>query len=467
MDPDANAARSSTASPEVAGRDMFSRGGGMQLGGTGLSLAANFRWMFAGNIVNALCQWGMLAALARLADKASVGHFVLGMSIAAPILALTMLQLRSVLVTDARDEYAFADYFGNRILWTAAALVAIVAIAVPASPDASALWIVIFVGVARCSESLSDIVRGLFQRRERMDLSGISLMLKGLVGLAVLILAVRLTGNVPIGVATMALSGYAIYQLYDMRRAHGLVRRDPDGESTRLSPRFHWPVVQRLTVVAFPLGIVMALITLQANIPRYFLQLFAGSAALGYFGAIVYPMMAGIMVTTALGQAASPRLAVHYLSDRTAFLRLLVRMCALSAALGVLLILGVLVAGDWVLWLIYGPDYTAYHAEFLVVSIAMAVQLVGSCLGFGLTAARHFRSQAVLSALACLVTTIASLALIPDRGVMGAAWAVVATSLSMTVGFAFVIVFALRRPALPLAPGPGSASNAEPHDLFQ
>lgn len=433
----AGLARDGRASPRAFGQPM--------------SLMANFRWMFAGNVVNAACQWGMLAVLAQLGDAAAVGHFILGLSVAAPVLALTMLQLQSVFVTDARGQFAFGDYFGNRLVWTAVAFLLILILAVPAVPDAAAAATVILVGVAKCIESLSDIVRALFQRRERMYLCGISLMLRGVAALAVLAVVVQLTGSVPIGTAAVALAWLLCFLLYDIAQAARLHRTHPDQQDGSLRPRFHWPTFGRLTLLALPLGVVMALISLQVNIPRYFLQWFAGSASLGYFGVLVYPMMAGMMVTTAMGQAASPRLARHYIADRAAFLRVLVRMSLLSALLGGSLIAAVWFAGSTFLGLCYGPSYAAYHAEFLVVAVAWGIQLVSSCWGYGLTAARYFRSQVALTIISCVVTAAASLYFIPDYGVMGASWAVLSTSLAMALGYAGMMIVALQKPPVSLS----------------
>ena len=42
-----------------------------------LSLRANFCWTFAGNAVNAVCQWGLLVVLVHLGSPTAVGKFVL------------------------------------------------------------------------------------------------------------------------------------------------------------------------------------------------------------------------------------------------------------------------------------------------------------------------------------------------------------------------------------------------------
>src|SRR5580700_4270976 len=86
------------------------------------SIRANFAWTLAGYAVYAGCQWGMLVALAKLGTPAMVGQFALGLAATAPLLMFANLQLRTVLATDTRGEYAFSDYLGLRLSSTLLAL---------------------------------------------------------------------------------------------------------------------------------------------------------------------------------------------------------------------------------------------------------------------------------------------------------------------------------------------------------
>src|ERR1700730_12157734 len=81
----------------------------------GLSLRANFSWTFVGNSVYSACQWGALVALAKLSSPLVVGQYSLGVAIAAPVISLTGLQIRSVIASDVRETYKFGEYVGFRI----------------------------------------------------------------------------------------------------------------------------------------------------------------------------------------------------------------------------------------------------------------------------------------------------------------------------------------------------------------
>jgi len=411
-----------------------------------LSLRANFSWTMAGNVVNAACQWGVLAVLARLASPAAVGQFVLGLAITAPIMAVAMLQLRNLLVTDARGDFAFGDYFGTRLVWTILGFGAIVFVVVGRDLDARAATVVLLVAASKCADSLSDVVRGLFQRVERMNYSGISLMLRGPTALAAMGVTLALTDRLTWAVAALALVWFGTFALYDLPQAARLLRGGDFPELGRdCVPRLRRRALLELTRTALPLGVTMGIISLQTNVPRYLVRVYDGEEALGYFGALVYPMVAALMIATAMGQTASPRLARYYLGDLAAYRALLGRLVLLAAGTGVGCMTGAWLLGRPILALVYGASYADYHFAFIVLSVAIAVQLVASCGGYALTAARYIRIQVVLLGVSCAITVGAGFLLVPRLGVLGGALTVLVTSWSMLLLFFSATWWAVRR----------------------
>ena len=58
------------------------------------------------------------------------------------------------------------------------------------------------------------------------------------------------------------------------------------------------------TSAALPLTLAGLLISLNTNLPRYFIEIHLGEASLGIFSAMAYLIVAGGMLITSLGQAA-------------------------------------------------------------------------------------------------------------------------------------------------------------------
>ena len=84
------------------------------------SLTSGFAWSFAGNAINGVSQWAILAMIAKLSSTELLGEYALAVAVAMPVAMLAHLNLRSVLATDVRDDNPFADYLRVRI-WVALA----------------------------------------------------------------------------------------------------------------------------------------------------------------------------------------------------------------------------------------------------------------------------------------------------------------------------------------------------------
>ncbi len=314
-----------------------------------LSLRRNFSWTFIGNAVYAACQWGMLVVLAKLGSPEMVGQFTLGLAVTAPIVMLTNLQLDIVQATDAKEQYAFSDYLGLRLIGTTIALVAIAIVILWTGYSLQTSLVILLVGLAKAFESVSDIFHGLIQQHERMDRIAVSLMIKGPLSLLLLGLGVYLSGSVVWGAAGLVIAWAVVLVACDIRNGTLILNQVPQ-------IRLRWKTVTQLVWLCLPLGLVKMLLSLNTNIPRYFIEEYLGQRQLGIFAALAYLMVAGNMVIFALGESASPRLAKYYAAQNiTAFRELLLKLVGLAALIGGAAIVVAQVVGKEVLTLLYRP----------------------------------------------------------------------------------------------------------------
>ncbi|WP_414585251.1 lipopolysaccharide biosynthesis protein [Scytonema sp. PCC 10023] len=406
-----------------------------------LTLHHNFSWTFVGNLVYAACQWGMLVVLAKVGSPEMVGQFTLGLAVTAPVVMLTNLQLRYVQATDVKHQYIFGDYLSLRIASSVLALLVIVVITLTAGYRWQTSLIILLIGLAKAFESISDVFYGLLQKHERMDRIALSMMIKGPLSLLLLGIAVYISRSVVWGVVGLTVAWALVLFGYDIRSGAGMLNHPeetPSSEETRkqhttdvVQPRWHLETVAKLVWLALPLGIVMMLISLNTNIPRYFIERHLGERELGIFAAIAYLMMVGSMVVNALGQSATPRLAKYYASGNgIAFRTLLLKLIGLGALLGGTSILVALVAGEQILTLLYQAEY-AQHKDILVwLMAAAAVGYISSFLGYGMSAARYFRIQIPLFVLVTSSLAVTCFWLLPIHGLRGA---VIAQIIASTV----------------------------------
>ena len=412
---------------------------------------SGFAWTLAANGLYAVCQWCMLAVLAKLCTPAEMGTFALGLAVTAPVIVFSNLQLRAVQATDVRGNFAFGEYVRLRLWTTAAALAAIAGIAVMQPRSGAAALVFFALGLSKSFESMSDVLYGYLQQREYMDVIARSLMIKGLVSITLVALATFLFRSALGAAAGVGLASGLMLAFYDVpvtRRLRLLVKRSGEGSAEAPPAPVRFARIRRLAVVALPLGIVQGLVSFSANIPRYQLERTRGLADLGIYSALASLIVLGQTVVSALGNVASPRLArLHAAGDLAGFVRLLLAIAASGAALGVAGVALAALYGGPLLSLLFRPEYGA-RADVLVVIMAGATfAYVAWFAGFGLTAAQLFREQIPLLGVVCLSAWVAAAVLVPRYGATGAAMAFGMSMTVQAIGAALILWYALRRQA--------------------
>jgi O-antigen/teichoic acid export membrane protein len=420
------------------------------------SLRSNFWWMLSGNAVYALCQWGLLAILARLGTPAIVGQYVLAVAVTTPITVFFMLHLRAVQATDTRRDYQFGHYLALRLCAMGLALLTVVGVCLTSGYRGDTFLVIAAVAVSAVCDSMSDIVYGLLQQRERLDRIGQSMMLRGASSVILLAAAIASTGRVFYGILAVACGRLMVLALFDLRSARNELARGASGNrlgksllpsfaSPSIKPRWEPRRILSLARVALPLGVVMMLVVLSTNIPRYFVESYLDQSALGIFGAIGYLSVAGTMAVGALGDSVTPRLARDYAQGRRREFGIYVlRLAGLGALLGAAGVLVALLAGRPLLGLLYGPAYAERSDVLILTMMAGGVGYVASFSGYAVTAARYFKAQLPLFAAVVLVTAVGCWWLVPTWGLRGAAVALGLSALTQLVGSALILSYALR-----------------------
>jgi O-antigen/teichoic acid export membrane protein len=407
----------------------------------GLSMKRNVAWALAGNVVYAGCQWAMLVALAKLCSPEMVGQFALGVAVTSPVFLLTSLQLRAALATDVAGIFSLEEYLGLRLITTAAGLTAIAVVAVTAGYREETQWVVLAVGLGKAVESVSDLIYGVLQKNERMDLIARSMVLRGAVALLALGLTVQATGSVLWGALASAAVSLVLLVAYDMPGAVLVIlasgkRGVPVVWQAAAAFRPTWRIagLWRLARETLPLGFVMMLIGLNRNMPRYFVERSMGERELGIFAAIAYIQVAGSTVVDAVCQSVSPRLAGHHAAGRVEQFRgALAKLAGLAGLLGAVGVGAALLAGRQVLELFYGVEYAAESPVLVWLMAVAAVGYVGSVLGYGITATRRFALFPAPYLALTAVATVCSAYAIPCWGLYGACAAAGLVSLGSCV----------------------------------
>jgi O-antigen/teichoic acid export membrane protein len=392
----------------------------------------------------------MVIALAKLGDSFMVGQFSLGLAITTPVIMFTNLQLRAVQATDAKRQHSFGEYLGLRVMTTLVALAVIAAIAGFGGYERETALVILAVALMKSVESLSDVFYGLFQLNDHLEQTGRSMMLRGFLSVIGLSAGLYLTKSLVWGIALLAGVWSAVLICFDAHRGRRFVAsatRDRTAIAGNTRWRQVWPMFcldrqWKLARLTLPLGIVMTLVSLNLNMPRYFIHARFGEYQLGIFSAMAYTTVVVATFADALGHATIPRMSRLYANGNLAgFRSSLLRLVAFGTAFG---LAGFSVArflGARLLKILFSAEYANQAEVFVWLVAAAGISCIASLLNYGITSARCFRIQVPMFLLVVGSNALACAWLVPSIGLRGAALAMVIASLVHLAATSGILVY--------------------------
>lgn len=392
-------------------------------------------------VIYALSQWLLLKLLFVYLGTETGGWYAYAMAVITPILSFGSFGLRAILVTDAKSEYAFAEYLSFRIIAIAVMVAAAIAgyefVTPPKDPTTRWTLAFVFLALYRGVEWISDLAQGEYQRQGRMRVVVGTFLSKLVLGVGAFAAAIRFWHSLTLGFFAMGVVTCAVLAGYELR-FHRL--------KCSVLPVFHAHGLKKIAILSAPVGAILLLVALQNSIPRFFLERYESLKTLGVFGGLSYLGVFGGFLSTAIGNAMAPILS-QYWAQRSLlqFRRLL---------LGVLLIDGIVALGMAIAFVLFGrpmlaalfnrevAEYSSYLP--LVAAIGLA-NFWDSHLGCALAVLRRFKTQMAIQATRVIVLTPIALALVREGSLAGALIACAVFPLASLIPFSAIVWAEYRR----------------------
>ena len=416
--------------------------------------------MVCATVVSTASQWFTVVLLSKLTNPGILGTYALALSVVTPVLALTGLQLRYVLCTDARKEFSFPTYLFVR-LGTVALSLSVIWIWF-AAMQPSVFMVVLALGICKGSDAVCDICHGYLQANSRMDRIAISLMLQGVLQLTMFAAAVILTGSLAWGIASASLVSLCILAGFDAKSV-SLVH-PPSNEPIRKElarflrfPKIEWRAVQKLILLSFPMGLVVGANALIGNIPRYFLAFESGKDAVGIFAALFYLTLPGGIAVSAYCDSACPQLAKWGAEGNFRQLGKSLAFPIVGAAL--IGIAGWLVGvsfGHFILNACYGAAYAAHTQSFAWLMAGAGFSYIATVLGYAVTSLREFNLQVPFRIVHLVSMYLICLYWVPREGLLGASKSFFASSVFFAIAMAALLMWILQGRIVSVAGAPAT-----------
>lgn len=413
------------------------------------ALRADILFYLAGTGVYALSQWLLVIVYARAGGPEAVGLFAIATAISAPLVVLSQMSMRQVMIADVARRFSFAEYLTARWTLSIAAVVASFIVAVSIGYRGAALLTITAFGVGRAFESVSDIFYARSQAQGGLRRVSGYTGVRGLATLAASGGAMLATHSMVVSALAFAIASLAC-QLMVRALEQRLFRPEQAGWArARLS--------RELLLHSAPLALSQFLVSLTAYAPRLILQHFGGERLAGQAGAVEYFLSLGLLGVAALGQAGlAPMAQAFHRGDRGGFVRLVATITAGSAALGVGMAFAAYVAGERVILALYGASFDEAASAAAIIIAGGAFGYVASILGYAVSVTGRYDRMIGWSVAALIVTLAGSYLAVWQSGLPGLGYALAASGSVSALGY----VHLLRR-AFNHLPGASSEDGKE------
>lgn len=384
----------------------------------------DFRKQAAINSIGAVAalfgQWLISVLLVRMSGYEDAGVFSLAMTVSNMFNFFANYGLRNFQVSDVEEVYKQRQYLLTRII-TVVVSVAACGIYLPLAGGYSAVEagaILLYLLYSNVN-TLGDTLLGTLQLRGLLQINGYSSMLRGGVCFVGFIAAYAVSGNLLVSLAVMAGCTAVCTLLYDWRWYCKV-------ETPQFFQRGDLRAAGRLLRTCFALMISSLLPVITTALPRRAIQKISGTEQLGYFSTIFTPTVLITTLIPAIIVALVPKMAKAWSErNRRGFLAFAGQIYLVSVGMVLLAELAALVAGRPVMRLLFGAEILDYYSLLYWAILATGLNVLTSCGNSALIAAQSHRLVAVGSAIALVITWLASDPLVEGFGITGAAYVLV------------------------------------------
>ena len=326
------------------------------------NIKKNLFWNAFGSFTYLFCQWLLTLIVVRLSsDLHDPGNFALAMTVSNVFFNLACFNVRPFMVSDTKKEYDVEDYLAFRIITCSIAILICFLYTLVFNYTRMQLACIMLFLLFKIGEAVTDLFHGLEQRKDRMDIGGISLFSRGIISLLVFSISYYLFNNLALSLLLIVVASYIFVIAYD----YPIILK-----FEKLKIHINSSKVKKLFLYLFPLAIGTFLGTFTTSLPRQILEKLCGIDSLGIYATIATPAVIIQMAATYIYNPFLLSFANHNKeNDMDKFVKLFLKITLFIVLLSVAGIIGSILFARILLLILYGEKIAKYSYLFLLIAV--------------------------------------------------------------------------------------------------
>ena len=375
----------------------------------------NFTWNTIGTGLNAFTSLFFMIIVTRINGVDEAGIFTLAFSTATILYSIGIYAGRIYQVTELNEEISDKDFIASRIITCILMIIFILGFCLFRGYDAEKLVIFLLLTIYKVLEAFSDVIYGILQKHDNLDIVGKSLFIKSLISILIFLILNLITKSIIFSIIAMIVICVIIMITYDFKRAYTYI-----DFSRKIKMQNVWNIFKKgffVFAISF-LGMYVL------NAPKYAIDTYLTNDYQTVFGIIVMPAtVIGLVAQFLIFPYLNKIVELYKNKDLKNLKKLLLKIISIVIAFGIIATLLGYFIGTQILGFIYGINLSMYKTGLAVIIVSATLYTIGTICSSILTTVRETFSQFIIYILVAIVAMILSNILTYKSGIKGAVFA--------------------------------------------
>lgn len=343
----------------------------------------------------ALVQWIIMVMISKNMSHVMLGSYTYLLAIAGPIFLLAQSNLVSFLLADRLNTYSQALFIKHRLYFSILGFSVLLLITSIVTNDL--LFIGVLIGLVKICESIFDLDLGFLQLERRSNRIIYKCILRFL-GISIAAYLYMRDNDLFNGLLSILFVNVLFLFLIDFKW-----KNNQEKELSELIKK------------TIPLGLVMIVASLGANIPVYIIEYYNGKAAVARFSILFYFVIVGRMFVSALCQSKISKISHLYESNKSKLKSILKHFNLRIYALGTLSLIFLSYFGNYIVEVFYGSYYRTSTLAMIYIGCYMMLSFISQAQNTITTAIGRGSFVIFVELVALIVLSVMLILLLPKN----------------------------------------------------
>ena len=360
----------------------------------------NFLWNILGTSLNAFTSLFYMIIVTRVNGVDNAGIFTIAFSTACILYVIGIYAGRIYQVTEPNKEITDKDYIINRLLSIFLMILFVILFCLIKKYTILKSIIFILLTIFKSIEAFSEVIYGILQKNEKLEIVGKSLCLKSICSVLIFAITDIITQNMVISIISIIIIWIVILFTYDIKNSK---------EYIDFSGKVNIQNVNKIFKSGFFTFAISFLGLYILNAPKYAIDNYLENNYQTIFGIIVMPAtVIGLVAQFLIHPYLNQILDFYNKKDMKNLNKLIMKLIYMILGFGAISSLLAYFLGPEVLGLIYGIDLNSYRVGLLIIIISATLYTIGVIYSSILITIRETFSQFIIYIIVAIFALITS-----------------------------------------------------------